>query len=330
MKVVKGTPKHLSTTGELSEFTYLMINLEFDCNYKCPKCFNIVKNKSVHSSKEVLTLEDRLNLIHQAKYLGGKIAVIAGEGEPSLHKDTTELVSEINSLNMIPIIYSNGRMLNKKLIEFYKKNNTVIVISLDSLNTDRYNLLTGTKNQLKYALRNIQTLRELYKDTIITKEGIIILSIALNTTVSGINHDELPDIRRFCSDDIYFICNPLAPLGNAIVNWDVLMHRESINNYSELIKIMSESGGPLTLGSNGLCGYSEWGIAVNPSGEFMACPYTTQTNGLLGNIKTTSLEKAFKSKHELESKHFQRYGASPCLVRADSFDIYLDELKRHK
>lgn len=210
MKVVKGTPKHLSTTGELSEFTYLMINLEFDCNYKCPKCFNIVKNKSVHSSKEVLTLEDRLNLIHQTKDLGGKIVVIAGEGEPSIHKDTTELVSEINSLNMIPIIYNNGRMLNKKLIEFYKKNNTVIVISLDSLNTDRYNLLTGTKNQLKYALRNIQTLRELYKDTIITKEGIIILSIALNTTVSGINHDELPDIKRFCSDDIYFVCNPVC------------------------------------------------------------------------------------------------------------------------
>ncbi|MBI4453918.1 hypothetical protein HY636_04720, partial [Candidatus Woesearchaeota archaeon] len=155
-----------------------------------------------------------------------------------------------------------------------------------------------------------------------------ILNIAINTTVSSVNEDEVAKIKEYWGDDVYFICNPTAKLGNAVRNWNKLITDDiSLQRQSELIKKLSETGGPLTLGSNGLCGYSEWGISVSPSGEFMTCAYTTQTNGLFGNIKNTSLEEAFRYKHAMESKHFQRYGVYPCLVRADSFDIYIKELR---
>src|SRR3989338_5000369 len=151
MRAVKGTPKHLSKTGRLKGFTYLMLNLEFGCNYKCPKCFNISTDKPQYPSEQMLTLEDRLDLIRQSKELGGQVVAIAGEGEPSIHRDIRTLVKETNSSEMIPIVYSNGSTLRRDVAEFYADNNAVLVISLDSLKDERYNFLTEarTKNQLQ-------------------------------------------------------------------------------------------------------------------------------------------------------------------------------------
>jgi MoaA/NifB/PqqE/SkfB family radical SAM enzyme len=327
MKVVKGTPKHLSRTGQLDSFTYLMINLDFICNYHCPKCFNIYEEKPKVPSETFLTLDEKIRLIHQAKEMGGKVVVFAGEGEPTIHPNIRELVTATNSLAMIPIVYSNGSALTEEILEFYRRNNTVLVISLDSLINERHDFLTGTKGKLPAVLSNIDRLRQIYRGTIFRQAGLTVLSVAINTTVSGINHDEVPRIKEFCGEDIYFICNPLARLGNAVVNWDNLMHGENVVDYMELIRSMSESGGPLTLGNDGLCGYSRWGISVNPCGDYMTCAYTSLTDSLLGNSRQKSLKDAFEYKQGIESMHYAKCGVAPCLVRAQSFQKYILRLK---
>lgn len=326
MKVLKGTPKYLSKTGSLDEFTYLMLNLPFKCNYLCSKCFNHEGGNPITSGNPIF-LEDRLKLIRDAKKIGGKVVVIAGEGEPSLNKETRRLVSEINSNGMIPIVYSNGSTLTPKLIEFYKENNTTIVISFDSLDPKTYNKLTGTNRQFDRVLKNIRSLMEAYKDTIEKIEDLKIVRIAINTTITSLNEKELSKIKNFWGDNIYFICNPIVKLGNAIQNWDKLvLDKESHKKQKKLIKELSESGGPLTLGSDDLCGYSRWGIAIGPYGDYMTCAYTTETNGLLGNIRNTSLREAFNRKHKIESTHYKSHGNVPCLIRATSFNYYLNNL----
>ena len=327
MRAVKGTPKHLSKAGQLHGFTYLMLNLEFTCNYKCPKCFNMGAAKQKYPPEQMLTLQDRLDLIGQAQELGGKVVVIAGEGEPTIHKDIRTLVTEINSSSMIPVVYSNGRALHREVIEFYAKNNSVLVLSLDSLQNKRYDYLTGTKNQLQQVLANIQILREIYRGRIETLDDLTVLSTAINTTVSSVNNDEVHAIKEFCAEDIYFICNPLARLGNAVDNWEGLVNPMSkIEDYAPLIRSMSESGGPLTLDSAGLCGYSSNGVAIGPYGHYMTCAYTQLTNDLLGNIKETPLKKAFEYKNAREQEHYKKHGTAPCLVRMPSFQEYLQNL----
>lgn len=327
MKTLKGTPKHLSKTGELDGFTYLMLNLPFRCNYRCPKCFNLERDEPL-SPEDSLSLDDRLRLINEAREMGGKVVVFPGDGEPSIHKNIRRLVSETNSLDMIPIVYSNASLLTLELTEFYKKKGVALVIAFDSLNPEEYDRLTGTTNQHERVVRNIRNVVKAYREEIFTQDGLRVLSVAINTTVTSRNEGEVERIKEFWEDDVYFICNPLARFGNAVGNWEELMEdEESLQRHRVLIKKLSESGGPLTLGKDGFCGYSKFGIGISPSGDFMTCAYTNQTNGLLGNVESLSLREAFERKHKLESEHYDVVGVTPCLIRDFSFPGYLDRLK---
>ena len=90
---------------------------------------------------------------------------------------------------------------------------------------------------------------------------------------------------------------------------------------------MAETGGPLTLGKNGLCGYSINGIAVSPSGDYMTCAYTSLTDGLFGSIFNRSLREAYNYKKKQEQKFYDNFGKCPCLVRSHKFNNYLKTLK---
>ncbi|HLC89043.1 MAG TPA: radical SAM protein [Candidatus Nanoarchaeia archaeon] len=330
MKVLKGTPKHLSKTGELDSFTYLMMTLPFQCNYRCSKCFNLEDDKPISFSGNI-SLDDRIKVINEAKELGGKVVVIAGEGEPSIDKDIRTIVSEISSLGMIPIVYSNGSPLTPKLTEFYKATGTVLVIAFDFLIPEEYDRLTGTKGRYEGIVRKIRNVIKSYKGSIHTQGDLRVLSVAINTTVTSGNEREVEQIKKFWGDDVYFICNPLARFGNAVGNWNRLIDDErNVERHRKLIERLSESGGPLTLGSDGLCGYSVWGIGISPSGDYMTCAYTRETNGLFGNVKSLNLRDAFEIKHKLESEHYRETGKVPCLIRASSFSSYLDKLRSER
>ena len=144
--------------------------------------------------------------------------------------------------------------------------------------------------------------------------------------MSELNATESEQIKKYFNDKVYFIANPLANLGNAKSHWEKI--NSNNNNYSDLIKKVSESGGPLTLGTDGLCGYSAYGLAVSPNGDIMTCAYTDQTNGLLGNINYISLEDAFTNKHNIEMSHYKKFGNSSCLIRSNNFNKYIQSIKK--
>ncbi|MBI5332338.1 MAG: radical SAM protein [Candidatus Aenigmarchaeota archaeon] len=328
MKTVKGTPKHLSKIGKLNKFTYLMLNLPFSCNYCCKKCFSRNLNKK-HSAQDDIGLKKRLSLIKEANKLGAKVIVVAGKGEPSINKETKKIVAKANTLGMISIIYDNGSVLSKKLLEFYRDNNAVLVISLDSLNPNVYDWLTQTKGNLPKVLKNIENAVDIYRNTIKTVNGMRILSIAVNTTVSDINEKEIATIKNYLKkrfgNDVYFICNPLAKYGSGMKNWKTMIDDKKHARQIALIKKFSETGGPLMRGSDGICGYSTWGIGIDPNGDYMTCAYTVATNGLLGNVRNTNIAEAFDRKHSIESKYHNK--KQPCLIRSPRFKEYLKELK---
>lgn len=334
VKALRGAPSHF---GELDSFTYLMLNLPFQCNYHCLKCFNIEdsilgipldKLSSLDypiPTPENISLDEMKRLIQEAKQLGGRAVVLAGEGEPSLDENVRELVSGIHSLDMISIVYSNGSVLTKDLIEFYRDQDASLVFSLDSLDPAVYDRLTGTKGLLPRVLNNIKSAIASYRGREETAEE---RRIAINTTICSPNEDEVSEIKAHFGDDIFFICNPLARSGNAERNWRKLVDsEESYQKQCQIAAELSESGGPLTL-SNGICGYSRWGIAVDPSGYYMACPYTKRTSGLLGNIRNRNLRDAFDYKHDAESQHYGKYGPSRCLVRSENFGGLIGSLTK--
>ncbi|MCX6580142.1 MAG: radical SAM protein [Candidatus Aminicenantes bacterium] len=328
MKTLRGTPKHLSKTGELEGFTYLMLNFPFSCNYQCLKCFNLMDNHPVTTGNP-LSLEEIRRTIKEANELGAKAVVIAGEGEPTSHKNIIEIVSLIDQLEMIPIIYSNGSTLNSRFAQKYHDLNVCLVIALDSLNPQVYNMLTNNKGDaLSQVLKNLENIRRVYTDTVEYKNDLKIVRLALNMTVCSRNMSEIEDIKKIAGDDIYFVCNPLARSGNAVANWKKLVESEAdFEDFQKLARKYSESGGPLTLNSSGFCGYSLNGIGIGPFGHYMTCAYTTETNGLLGTIRDRNLQDAYKLKTNHERKHYELHGQIPCLVRDLSFKDFLNSLR---
>ncbi len=328
IRTLHGTPKHLSKTNELNSFTYLMLNLPFVCNYKCTKCFNL-ENDVSHKEKNsrYLSLKERFDLINQAAELSGKVVVIAGEGEPSLDKNIKELVSYAYQKGMSSIVYSNGSLMTKDLVLFYKDHNTAIVFALDSIVPSKYDSLTQTKGLLPKVLQNIKNAIEVYGEPLL-QQNLKVYNIAINVTVSNANGGEVKNIKDLWQEKVYFICNPIAKLGNAFTHWQTFGNDEtSTKRHAKLIEELSETGGPLTLGKDGLCGYSRWGISISPIGDYMTCAYTNLTNGLLGNARGLSLKEAFSKKHKLETTFYKQYENSLCLVRAEKFFGYLKMLK---
>jgi hypothetical protein len=245
-----------------------------------------------------------------------------------LYKDIRMLVSRVDELGMIPIIYSNGYALTPPMVDFYRAKNACLVLALDSLKSDVYRLLMGTKGDaLPLVLRNLQNLRRAYADTIEERDGLRIVRLALNMTVTSRNKAEMADLKAFAGDDMYFVCNPLARHGNAEGNWKAMIDsEEDFAEQQRLVREFSESGGPLTLDRAGLCGYSINGIGIGPYGHYMTCDYTWKTNGLLGTIRDRSLRETYECKNRVEREHYTQQGQVPCLVRAGSFETFLDRL----
>ncbi len=329
-KIFRGTPLHLSKSGRLNDFAYLMINLPFLCNYKCKKCFNL-KNNNFYIQDNPITTDKIFKLIKEARDMNGKAVILAGEGEPSLHKSIKKIVKKIDSSGMMTIIYSNGSTLTEELIGFYAAHNVSLVISFDSFLPELYLKLTGNndKNIFLQVLKNIKQARKIYGKLIRQENGCRVVRLAFNATVNGLNKEEMKKIKEFCGDDIYFICNPLAKLGNAVGNWDELsLGNDNYKEIEQIIRELSESTGPLTLGSNGLCGYSSNGIAISPAGNYMTCAYTSATDGLLGNVFNKTLSESYAYKKNQEQKFYNTYGNCPCLVRSPKFKTYVETLEK--
>ena len=326
IRTLKGTPKHFSHSGDLNSFTYLMINFPFKCNFRCKKCFNL-ENGVPRKYNKLILLEDRIDLIKQAKELGGKVVVFAGEGEPNLDKNIKTLVKYVNEYKMIPIIYTNGSTLTNEKIEFYKLNNASIVFSFDTTKENVFSMKSFEKAIMAKTIINITRCVDSFKELIYQEGNLKVLSVAINTTINDKNIDEISSIKSLWKEDTYYICNPLAKFGNAIYNWNLLRNEFEDNFMSEISKKNSETGGPLTLTKKGLCGYSAYGISVSPKGDYMTCAYTNLTDGFFGNVKNISLKKAWENKHKKEFLHYKKYGNLPCLIRDHSFKEYLKQLK---
>jgi MoaA/NifB/PqqE/SkfB family radical SAM enzyme len=327
-KVLRGTPKHLSRTGQLEGFVYLMLTLPFKCNYRCLKCFDLIGSHPAVDGRPI-TLKEILSVINEAKAIGGKAVVIAGDGEPTLSPNIKSIISRIDDLGMIPIVYSNGSTLGPDIASFYHDYNVCLVIALDSLRADVYERLTVCRpGMFVQVLRNLDNLRRIYADTVKQQGGLRIVRLALNMTVCSRNKDEVEAIKEYTGEDMYFVCNPLARWGNAAGNWNLLVDSdEDFAEHEEKIRRYSESGGPLMLDRAGVCGYSINGIGIGPFGHYMTCAYTVQTNGLLGTIHDKSLKEAYEYKAAVEREYYKKHERVPCLVRAEFFRSFVETLR---
>jgi len=161
---------------------HLRISVTTRCNLNCIYCHMEGENPS---GNEISV--DEIAKICKAFYdLGVQKVKITG-GEPLLRKDIVEIVQEMPPFRDISIV-TNGTLLSKLAYELKEAGLHRVNVSLDTLNEDRYKLITG-KNMLKKVI-----------DGIYSAYDAELFPIKLNMVVlKGINDDEIDNLLEFAS-----------------------------------------------------------------------------------------------------------------------------------
>jgi radical SAM protein with 4Fe4S-binding SPASM domain len=159
----------------------LFLHLTDGCNLRCKHCY--LSAETPHENE--LSTEEFQNILKDFVKLGGRSLVITG-GEPLLRRTTLyELIEEAENQKIKEVIINtNGTLITKKDIEFFKHFDIKIAISLDAATKEIHDSIRGSGSFEK------------------TMDAINLLSVANIPTMLGMtlmkpNIDEIKKYFKF-------------------------------------------------------------------------------------------------------------------------------------
>lgn len=160
----------------------LRISITNRCNVNCIYCHH----DGMLNSTDEMTPDEIYQICRIAKKIGVERIRLSG-GEPLVYKNLVETIKKISSLNFRDIaITSNGIFLKDKAQELYNAGLKRVNISLDTLNEEIYQNITG-KNYLNEV-----------KEGILKSVEVGMYPVKINMVVmNGINDTEIMDMFEF-------------------------------------------------------------------------------------------------------------------------------------
>jgi len=124
------------------KFEYLRLSITDECNFKCNYCLPDGYQRT--HQKQFLSQNEIGNLINAFSELGTSKVRITG-GEPSLRRDFTKIISQIANTSGIKKVATttNGFSLSKHAHDWFDAGLKSINVSVDSLDANTFNLITG-------------------------------------------------------------------------------------------------------------------------------------------------------------------------------------------
>jgi len=175
--------------GYKREIDYLRISLTDRCQLKCQYCVPEagIERMPIH---QLLTKEEIKQIVQVFAKLGVKKLKLTG-GEPLLRPDLVSLVAELKAIDGIEemTLTTNGVGLAKVLDDLVEAGLDGVTLSLDTLDSLRYGLLTG-RNQLQSVLLGLeQALKSSIK------------KVKVNCVViKELNKDEILEVAKLAKD----------------------------------------------------------------------------------------------------------------------------------
>jgi len=222
------------------EIEYVRISITQNCNLKCIYCGTDASKSGTECDHARATGFDPAEIKTVVAIMAGlgitKVRITGGE--PLLRPDICEIIHGIASIKEIAdlSVTTNGVSLHQMARELKKAGLKRINISLDSLQAERFRLITGGGN-LGMVL-----------DGIFQALDFGLLPVKINTVlVKGVNDDEIDDFIGFSKDypvEIRFI--ELMPIGRfgEQNSEKIISNRDIIRSHPELVKwIANEPGG---------------------------------------------------------------------------------------
>lgn len=162
-----------------NELIYMITNA---CNDRCPKCGIWERPEPRDQHLLVLHFIKCLKRLHHNLYQ----VTITG-GEPLLFKKDVMLIAEeAKSLNVPMVIVTNARFLDEEFLTRYKELGHILVISVDSVERDKWNEFRGKKNF------------DIVMPKILLAKQILGDQLRIQSVLSKESAEEIPKVKKWC------------------------------------------------------------------------------------------------------------------------------------
>lgn len=194
----------------MPKIDYLRISLIDKCNFRCQYCMPESTKLDYLLNQELLTNQEILNLVRDVFMPLGFTKFRLTGGEPLLRPGVVDLVRDLAQLPATTdlAMTTNGFLLADLAQPLYDAGLTRINISLDSLNSDTFAQITGTRSRSRW---------EKTWSGILTAHRVGFDPLKLNVVViPGVNDTEVLDLAALSIErnwHIRFI--EFMPIGNA-------------------------------------------------------------------------------------------------------------------
>lgn len=294
------------TKKNFGDLLYIGVSTSRSCNLKCKYCF---ENSSKPDSNET-TLNERLDIISQAKQLGAEVLLIAGAGEPLVDENLFPMIKHAYNLKMGSLIYTNGlENKNGKIVsisnetaEFLYSHNVTVMVKMESLNPSTHDCLTNTKGSHEKVMQSIKTLRNTGYSEV--EDNITRLGVAALYTKQNLK--ELPKLKKWCKEKNMKLCvDVLGVHGRAKNNINIVPTKQ------EILTIQKQMGRESGIAASGECIFWKYGIIIDHQGDARFC--TEIITNDIGNIKNKTLKELLEIKNR---KYPSKPGEFTCQLKA--------------
>lgn len=162
-----------------NELIYMITNA---CNDRCPKCGIWERPEPRDQHLLVLHFIKCLKRLHHNLYQ----VTITG-GEPLLFKKDVMLIAEeARNLSVPMVIVTNARFLDEEFLTRYKELGHILVISVDSVERDKWNEFRGKKNF------------DIVMPKILLAKQILGDQLRIQSVLSKESAEEIPKVKKWC------------------------------------------------------------------------------------------------------------------------------------
>ena len=271
-----------------------------NCNMRCVYCYSEFGTREAgRSIGQRMILRDYEKAIRESAALGAQSVIIVGIGETMLDKNFTKIIELAHGEGMIPLIFTNGSLIDKEMARFLFDHETTIYLSLDSTREAVFNKITQTEGLFPSIINGIDNCLEAGFGQITYRNGHLVTDFAINSMVMKSNIDHLMEIEQFCQDrKILFTCRLPEKLGTAPHYWQNSI-AATPEEEAELRKEAEKHslGGEVFRTEYG-CLFWITGVILGIDGQARLC-YSLNNEKDFGNIRTDSMRDIIRKKHNI-------------------------------
>jgi MoaA/NifB/PqqE/SkfB family radical SAM enzyme len=212
----------------------IRIETNASCNLRCRYCY--AESGGAASEADLFMLKD---CIIQAQALGIKSVVVIGGGEPTMYSHFRELIAFIDSLNIIPMIFTNGILIDRELARFLYDHHASVMGKLDSLRPEVQDYLAGVPGATTTIRKGLRFLAEAgFTETADSR----CLRMGISFVSNRMNVEEIKALWHFCRrNNMFPNMEILTPTGRAREQLaEAGLTKEEVQRYKKAVLKMDQ------------------------------------------------------------------------------------------